>query len=112
MTDRLQKLLRQRALLQEHLAWLNQEISEVEGIPSLPITADRTAQTVAPPAPSAVKTSDEAQKILSQFQKDASVMKTDTRRGCLILFSLAMAFFALALFIGYYFYTRHLGRWW
>jgi hypothetical protein len=112
MTDRLQNLLRQRALLQEHLAWLNDEISEAEGIPSLPNTTARPAQTIGPAAPSVVTSSDEAEKILGQFQKEAGDMKTDTRRGCLMIFSITMGIFALAVFVGYYFYTRHLGRWW
>src|ERR1035437_1563856 len=36
MTDRLQKLLRQRALIQEPLAWLDREIPENQEVPPLP----------------------------------------------------------------------------
>jgi len=112
MTDRLQELLRQRALLQEHLTWLNREIAAAEGIPSLPTPVDKPTKCVAPTTLPAVKSSAEAERILGEFKKDANAMKTDTRHGCLIMFAVAMGFFALAVLVGYYFYARHLGRWW
>lgn len=37
MPDRLQQLLRQRALLQEHLAWLDREIAEASGAATPPV---------------------------------------------------------------------------
>jgi hypothetical protein len=112
MSDRLQKLLRQRALIQEHLAWLEREISEAEGVPPLPAPAGRPPQAVPPTMPPAVNTLTEAEKILGQFQQNTHDVKTDTRRGCLLIFSLVMGLFALAAIAGYYFYGRHLGRWW
>lgn len=54
----------------------------------------------------------EADKIISQFQRDPNVLKTDARRGCLTAFGLAFGLLALVAFIAYWLYARHLGRWW
>ncbi len=105
MTDRLQKLLRQRALIQEHLTWLDQEIDTANGIPPLPVSA-------ATPPPPTANTANEAEKILGQYNRDTHVVKTDARRGCLITFFIGFGLFILASAIGYYLYGRHLGRWW
>lgn len=48
MSDRLRELLRQRALLHEHLAWLDREIREAEKTPDHSSLPTGTA----PPAPS------------------------------------------------------------
>ena len=112
MSDRLQKLLRQRALINEHLAWLDREIAGSEGVPPLPPPADRPLQTVVPATAPTSNATKEAERILGQFQKNAQVVRTDARRGCLLIFSIAMGLLALAVIVGYYFYGRHLGRWW
>jgi len=115
MSDRLPKLLQQRALIQEHLARLDREIAEASGIPPLPTTG-------LPPSPDALRqttrsttTSDrsnEAENILGQYNVDANVVKTDARRGCLTIFFAGFGLFILVVAIGYYLYGRHLGRWW
>jgi hypothetical protein len=53
MSDRLQQLLRQRALLQEHLAWLDREIAEASGGAPTPAPAatPSPAPIAAPIAP-------------------------------------------------------------
>ncbi len=43
MSDRLQQLLRQRALLQDHLAWLDREIAEASGNPGAPAPLGKSA---------------------------------------------------------------------
>jgi len=114
MTDRLQELLRQRALIQEHLAWLDREIDDANGIPPLPTTGARptlTSSSATSPRPAA-NASDEAEKILGQYSIDTHVVRTDTRRGCLMMFFIGFSLFILASAIGYTFYARHLGRWW
>lgn len=106
MTERLQKLLRQKALIQEHLVWIDREITDESGtVPPLPNTIK--------PAPSATAsdTASAAEKILGQYNKDTNVVKTDARRGCLIMFFIGFAVFILAIAIGYSMYARHLGRW-
>ena len=112
MTDRLQKVLRQRALIQEHLDWLNREIAENQEIPPLPSSAALPAQVVAATSPLIIKPSDDAEKILGQFQKNTGDLQADTRRGCLFIFSIAMGLLFLAVVVAYYFYARHLGRAW
>ena len=54
MADRLSQLLRQRALLQEHLAWLDREIAEASGDATAP--AASVAPKIVPviPAPAAI----------------------------------------------------------
>jgi hypothetical protein len=112
MSDRLQELLRQRALIEDQLAWINREIAASQEVPPLPTRANGLTQTVpATPTPS-VGASNEAEKILGEFKKDTSIVQTDARRGCLLIFSIAMGLFVLAVIVGYYFYGRHLGRWW
>ncbi len=115
MPDRLEELLRQRALIQEHLAWLEQEITAAKqgsNAPPLPAQAKPLPQSIPTASPSTSQTTTEAEIILGQFQREASLVQTDTRRGCLIFFFIAMALLTLGLAIGYYFYCRHLGRWW
>jgi len=112
MTDRLQKLQRQRALILEHLAWLDREIAEDQGVPPLPASVGLPTPVIAAAPTSNTASSDEAEKILGQFQKNAGDLQTDTRRGCLLIFSIAMGLFALSVIVVYYFYTRHLGRAW
>ena len=112
MTDRLQELQRQRALIREQLLWIEREIAATEGIPSLPTKLSPSPQTAPASAAPSVSGSSEAEKILTEFKRDTAVVGTDARRGCLLIFSIAMGLFALAVIIGYYFYGRHLGRWW
>jgi hypothetical protein len=112
MPDRLQELQRQRALIQEQLAWLDREITAAQGIPPLPINAVHPPQVVAPTTRPTATTSDEAEKILGEFKKETFEVKTDAQRGCLIFFLITMGLLTLGAAIGYYFYGRHLGRWW
>ena len=104
--------MRQRAQIQEHLAWLDREIAAAEGVPALPPPTNRPPQAPAAPASTAVSAPSEAEKILDQFQQDATALKTDARRGCLMVFFIAMGLLILGGIVGYYFYGRHLGRWW
>jgi hypothetical protein len=114
MSDRLQELLRQRALLQEHLGWLDREIASAtsDGVPPLPTKPNPQPQAVAPQMPAVVSTPSEAEKILGSFSQDPQAVQTDTRRGCMIIFAIAMALLGLAAIVSYSFYARHLGRWW
>jgi hypothetical protein len=119
MSDRLQELLRQRALLQEHLDWLNREIASATGEPSLPMESVQeriqpSGTMTPPPLPARHRdtATQEAERIMGQLKKDASVVKTDARRGCLTIFSVAMGLLGLGAIIAYCLYARHLGRWW
>jgi len=114
MPDRLPELQRQRALLQDHLAWLDREIAAAQGkLVPMPPAASQPAPAKAPAAPLHSATSEAAAEIIiSQYQKDPGSVKTDTKRGCLTIFGYAMGVLALTAFISYWLYARHLGRWW
>jgi len=112
MTDRSQRLLRQRALIQEHLDWLNREIAENQEVPPLPTKVVQPTQGVPATPPATTIPSDDAEKILGQFQKNTGDLQTDTRRGCLFIFSIAMGLFVVSVIVAYFFYARHLGRAW
>jgi len=113
MSERLPKLLHQRALIQSHLAWLDQEIAREGNIPSLPGQSQLPPPNLpATPRSVAAAGAEDADKILSQFQKAPTTVSTDTRRGCLLYFCIAMTLLALGAVLAYWLYARHLGRWW
>ena len=124
MSQRLEDLQRQRRLMQEHLAWLEQEIARElaqspGGAPSatLPapspaggsrptvaISSVSRAPFVSEPASAAVA----ADQILAQYQQDPSDVRTDIRRGCIIAFSVALALFFAVVAIAYVVYPREI----
>ena len=116
--DRLPELLRQRALLQEHLAWLEREIAAASGQewPTYPAdAANREAPApakppaavpspTAPTAPVPATTADEpsvAEEIIDQYRVAPDALKTDLRKGCLLYFFGALALVALGV-VGLY----------
>jgi hypothetical protein len=115
MSDRLTELQRQRALIQEHLAWLDREIATAQGKPlPPPLVASQLAPANAPQATATLSPPNEpeVEKIISQYHKDPGLLNKDTKRGCLIAFGLAMGVLAVGVLIAYWLYARHLGRWW
>lgn len=123
MSERLTELQRQRALIQNHLSWLDREIAAAQGLPTSPQASpvpistpalSHIAASITTPAAKTLETTDEleAERIIGQFHRDPNLLKTDTRRGCLTAFALALGLMALVTFIAYWLYARHLGRWW
>ncbi len=130
VSDRLSQLLRQRALVQEQLVWLDREIADASVGAASPaaIPVARTVMPVAPqaaaiPAPSHVSTQaaallqqplapavptatnevlPAADEILEQYRVAPDAMKTDVRKGCLIYFFGALALLALGVVVLYY----------
>jgi hypothetical protein len=126
MSDRLRELLRQRALLQEHLAWLEREITAAsdKGVPpaELPL-----AKIVVPPTPTPAAiptlahsgpviattgttrpvpvTAQAAEAILEEYRVPPNALQQDVRRGCLLYFAAGFLIFALAV-VGLYFAIR------
>jgi hypothetical protein len=126
MTDRLAELLRQRALMEEHLAWLNREIGEAEkaagiasgsvpvpiaapdpAVPTPPLTASVQAAVVStvvsrviPPANPPGLAS--AEVILDKYRVPERALKDDVRKGCFLDFMLAFVLFGLGV-VGLYF---------
>ncbi|MDE3084872.1 MAG: hypothetical protein KGJ37_06620 [Verrucomicrobiota bacterium] len=93
--DRLQELRRQRALVQEHLNWLEHEIVRLTG-----------KAASAPSALPAEKTPSDAEAILEQYSGESRSAASTARRGCLFAFFIALGFFALGV-IALYFYAAH-----
>ncbi len=109
MSDRLDALLRQRALLQEHLAWLDSEIAATRPpgtlvapagsvgdarTPTLPAPAPARPVALPPLAAPATSTSDvsptavaaQADEILESYRTPPTSVKSDVRKGCLLYF--------------------------
>ncbi len=103
MTDRLQELLRQKALLQEHSAWLDREIA-AEMTRSSPVSAPAplsAGSTETPAAPAG-----EADAILDQYRSSSQSIHHEVKRGCLLYFATAFALLAVAVLAIYFFYRR------
>ena len=99
--DRLQELRRQRALVEQQLAWLDREIAAASG--GLPPPAPLQ------PAPPAVPTAgdSEVEALMESYRAESRSAPAAARRGCLIVFFAALALFALAV-LALYFHTRSL----
>jgi hypothetical protein len=127
MADRLSELARQRALLSEHLAWLDREIADetvkrlVPTQPSIPSTPAPVSNAATPaaqpvtPAPVAPPTSfsaanvvlpspttDDGSEILDQYRVTSTSVKQDVRKGCLLYFAAAFVLLGLVVAILYF----------
>jgi hypothetical protein len=127
MPDRHSELLRQRALVLEHLAWLDREIastnplSAVPAVPTLPVAPSVTT----PPAASMVPASDaadpaipllspvsaaqtepvpalESDGILEQYRVTPAAVHQDVRKGCFLYFAAAFVVLGIVVAILYF----------
>ncbi|PTX94317.1 hypothetical protein [Opitutus sp. ER46] len=122
--DSLAELRRQRALVHEHLAWLDQQIAAAEesggsastlssvaanesigsGAVKMPDAASRAPTTSHSPAGSAdprelpPEAAVEAEAIIEQYRRPSGDVARDVRSGCLLYFTLG--FVLLGLVIG------------
>jgi hypothetical protein len=134
MSPRLTELLKQRAQLQEHLAWLDREIANEQSaapspppLPSAaPVAANSQFQTSnsshsstlpypRPPLSSpdgSLRAQNPADQILGQYKQDPGLLQQDTRKGCLIAAAIVGTLLLLAAFTIYAVYAHRLGRWW
>lgn len=129
VSDRLNELLRQRALLQEHLAWLEREISAASEFkePRTPAGSSTNAaaqgQAAAAPAPSvpspiaavtvipstSSRAPVDADALLQRYGQDARTSPADLKKGCWMAFSLVLAAVvaaALAVYGAWFFFWR------
>jgi hypothetical protein len=128
MPDRLSELVRQRALVLEHLAWLDREIASA--------TASGAASPLAPTPPPGIATANlpanlplvettrgpapatggapvasatsgaavpEPEIILDQYRVAPATVKQDVRKGCLLYF--AGAFVVLGIIVAILYFT-------
>ncbi len=128
--DRLSDLRRQRALLQEHLAWLDREITLATAETNAP--ADATSSPVAPgaplpvsvppaggvspalpaiaPAPTSstvvsVPATVDPEAILEQYRKPGGALHRKVRQGCFLYFAAAFVLLGLGV-VALYFLLR------
>lgn len=123
-SPRLTELRRQRALIQEHLAWLDAEIA-AEAKQTVPATVAQPEPPPASPAPASplaisaaasvrseaagalAETADaHAEEIMSEYRKPTMDVHRDVRTGCLLYFAAGLILFFAAV-AGLYFALRH-----
>ena len=102
MPDRLEELRHQRALVQEHLTWLEHEIAQVTvtrlTLPPFAFRPDKSGTASRPPTPMP----DSAIPELSQFQVDPDNVQGDTRRGCFLYTAIALIALVLLCVVIYF----------
>ena len=98
------ELQRQRALMQEHLAWLDREIAAQNLISR--VSTPPIATPLAPVPPVSLEPATEADAIIAQFGSDTKSLQTDVRRGCFLYFYLAFAVVGLGVLALYLYSTR------
>jgi hypothetical protein len=119
MADRLQELLQQRALIKEHLAWLDAEIAAASGRPAVaptaplpsvpyPLSLPTTVSTPATAPIAATQTAREAEadKLLAKFaDEERQAVAPPDKKGCWVLFStLLVISMGIAVALIYFFY--------
>lgn len=105
VSDRLDELRRQRALVQQHLAWLDAEIARTTTAQATELTTTNSRDdATALRAPSTPRTPEI--DVLLAAQSDAPANSAAAvKRGCFIAFGLLFLLLALAV-TGLYFYSR------
>jgi hypothetical protein len=106
VSDRLNELQRQRALLQEHLAWLEREIAAATGGLITPPVARPAPATPPPPPASRAHAEAAAEEILSQYKDDTVSTESSVKRGCFLYFFLAFLLVGLGVAALYFHATR------
>jgi hypothetical protein len=103
MSDRLQELLRQRAAIHAHLAWLDREIAAQSTRSVAALLPASSPVTLPPAAPFSLGPRDTpeiestADTILAGYRQDSANLRTDVRKGCLLYFFVAFALVALGI---------------
>ncbi len=96
MSARLQELLRQKALLDEHASWLAREIAAEQArsgaSPARAVPLDGTA-----PAPSPVSLDEDAEAIIDQYRDSPQTAQQQVKRGCILYFVGALVLIALSV---------------
>jgi len=125
MPDRLQELRRQRALVADHLAWLDREIAAdpaatapgpgapspaapVPVVPPVRLPASLPAQpsVAGENSPVEAVVAAEADAILEDYRVAPDELKTDVKKGCFLYFFAALAFVALGVVVLYFLFQR------
>ncbi len=100
MSDRLQELLRQKALLDEHAAWLERQIAaERARTGEVPPAAPNLST---PAAPQSAMT--DAEALLGQYRSNPQSLQQEVKRGCFLYFFGALALLGLTVLAVYFAY--------
>jgi len=105
VSDRLAELQRQRALLQEHLAWLDREITAEQIKSGLTANAAApAAETTTSPAPEPrANPIPDADALIGQYSASPESLQSDVRKGC--FFYVALATVALIALVTVLYFT-------
>jgi hypothetical protein len=112
VSDRLKELLRQRALVQEHLASLDREIAAVQGRVAAQGEALPTKATPLPSRDTSSSFGDAhaaeqaAEEIMAQYKQEGQTLQSSVKRGCFLYFFAALALLGLGVLAFYLFKTR------
>jgi hypothetical protein len=117
MSDRLAELRRQRTLVQQHLDWLDREISAAQAHtaaanPSTSIAASAepvSAAVTAPlskPAEQATGADEVSDQILQEYRVPSESLQQDVRKGCLLYFTAGFMLFLLGIVALYFLVQR------
>lgn len=114
MPDRLAELVRQRALVQEHLAWLDREIAQATPAPvapapaAPPVPVPLPAPAVSEAGPAHVAESRPAMaeaaadEIIERYRPSPGSVRTEVRKGCLLYFVAAFVLLGLGTALLYF----------
>jgi hypothetical protein len=105
--ERLQELHRQRALVQEQLAWFDREIASASGEakPAGQIPQPGPAARLQPTAPPA--DGDEVNELMKSFQEESRSSLDQAKRGCIWLFAATFVLLALCVLAFAYYVKLH-----
>jgi hypothetical protein len=112
VSDRLKELQRQRALVQEQLAWLDREIAAAQGgvaaqgeappTKAIPLPARNTSSGFG----DAHAAEQAAEEIIAQYKQEGQTLQSRVKRGCFLYFFAALGLLGLGLVALYLFKTR------
>ena len=108
--DHLQELRRQRALVQEQLAWLDREIAVASGqaTPAKPVAQIPHRASTVQNLPVTLPAEDhEVSEVIKSFEEASRSNPTDAKQGCIWIFVAALALFALCVFAFYRYVSLH-----
>jgi hypothetical protein len=106
--DRLQELRRQRALVQQQLAFLDREIASAsgEGKPAMPAAQIPPPVSAAPSQPAAPPADGgDVDEVIKSFEEESRSDPADAKSGCIWIFVAALVLFAVSVF-AFYLYVR------
>ena len=103
MSDRLQELLRQKALLAEQAAWLEREIAAEQARAGVTPPAAVAVVPASPPPASTVATTE---ALFEQYRPNPQSVQQEVKRGCYLYFLGALVVLGLGVLAIYLVY-RH-----